>query len=117
MGTPGDEHDLANPRAYQSLDREADHGAVVEREQVLVCDARKRMEPAARAAGKDDALHCPDSIGAPLAGTCQPTQGASTVGCLQLLVADWPLHSDGETRQLAEDDPARRPGRLLHVRP
>ena len=57
MGPPGDQHDLVHSRADQRLDRVVDHRSVVDRKQVLVGDARQRMEAASSAAGQYDALH------------------------------------------------------------
>ena len=56
----GDEHQLVDARLDERLDRVGDHRPVVERQQVLVRDPRQRMEPRARAAGEDDALHAGD---------------------------------------------------------
>ena len=52
-----DEHQLVDARLHERLDRVRDHRPVVERQQVLVRDPRQRMQPRARAAGEDDALH------------------------------------------------------------
>src|SRR5205807_1033337 len=57
-----DQHDLADARPDQRLDRVADHGPVVDREEVLVGDPRQRIEAAAGAAGQDDALQRPNMI-------------------------------------------------------
>src|SRR5438477_3926918 len=59
----GDQHHLGHAALDQRLDRVADHRAVVEREQVLVGDAGERVQPAARAAGEDDALHARILVG------------------------------------------------------
>src|SRR5881397_1272199 len=57
---PRDEHEHEQPRADQDLDRVADHRPVVDRQQVLVGDAREWVQPASGPAGQDDALHRAD---------------------------------------------------------
>src|SRR5881397_1272197 len=59
-GTHAGEYDLAHPRADQDLDSVADHRPVVDRQQVLVGDAREWVQPASGPAGQDDALHRAD---------------------------------------------------------
>jgi hypothetical protein len=53
----GDDHDLVHSGADERLDRVLDHRPVVDRQQVLVGDARQGVEPRPRAAGEDDSLH------------------------------------------------------------
>src|SRR5215207_8199256 len=65
MRASGDEHELRDPRLHQRLDRVADHGTVVDREQMLVRDACERMQASASPAGEDDALHGRPSLVCP----------------------------------------------------
>src|SRR4029077_18244821 len=54
------------PGPDKSLDRIADHRAVVDREQVLVGDQGERMQPAPGSARENDSFHCcRDSTGVP----------------------------------------------------
>ena len=52
-----DEHQLVDACLHERLDRVGDHRPVVQRQQVLVRDPRERMQPRARPACEDDALH------------------------------------------------------------
>ena len=61
MRPTGDDHDLDDARADERLDRPLDHRSIEDRQQVLVRDARQRVETRPRAAGQDDAFHGPDS--------------------------------------------------------
>ena len=61
MRPAGDEHQLDDARLDERLDRVRDHRPVEERQQMLVRDPRERMEPRARAACEDDALHAGDA--------------------------------------------------------
>jgi hypothetical protein len=57
MGTPGDEHDLVDPGVDQRFNGPGDHGPVVNRQQVLVGDARERVEARAGTPRQQDTLH------------------------------------------------------------
>src|SRR2546430_11481409 len=52
-----DQQNVADPRKHQHRKRVVDHRLIVDREQLLVDGERRRVEPRARAAGKDDTLH------------------------------------------------------------
>ena len=51
------DHDLANARVHEALDRVIDHRPVVDREQVLVRDERERPQTRTEPAGEDDTFH------------------------------------------------------------
>ena len=57
VGAPGDEHHLVDPGQHERLDGVADHGPVVDGQEVLVGDAGERVEPGAAASRQDDAFH------------------------------------------------------------
>ncbi len=57
-----DDHDLVDAHAREGLEREVDHGLVVDRQQVLVGDQRQRMQARACSAGQDDSLHDADLL-------------------------------------------------------
>ena len=52
-----DQQDIADARQHQHRQRVVDHRLVVDRQQLLVDGERRRIEPRARAAGENDALH------------------------------------------------------------
>ena len=53
----GNEEDFANSGQHQHRQRIVDHRLVVDRQQLLGHRQRNRMQPAAGAAGEDDAFH------------------------------------------------------------
>ncbi len=44
VGSAGDQHDLVDPTRDDRLDRPLDHGAIEDRKEVFVGDARQRVE-------------------------------------------------------------------------
>ena len=52
-----DQQNIADSRQHQHRQRVVDHRLVVDRQQLLVDGERRRIEPRARAAGENDALH------------------------------------------------------------
>ena len=57
VGAAGHEHHLVDPGQDQRLDGVADHGPVVDGQQVLVGDPGERVQPGPAPPGQDDALH------------------------------------------------------------
>ncbi len=57
VGAPGDDHHLVDPGQDQRLDGVADHGAVVDGQEVLVGDPGERVQPRPAPSRQDDALH------------------------------------------------------------
>jgi len=53
----GDDEDVTDASEHEGGERVVDHGFVVHRQQLLADDPRERMQPRARAARQDDALH------------------------------------------------------------
>lgn len=74
----GDDHDVAHARVHQRFDGIEHHRAIIDRQQMLVGDFRAGKQPAAEAAGQDDALHreALPSVGA--AATQAATRAVST---------------------------------------
>jgi hypothetical protein len=61
--TACDEHQLADARVHERVDRVRHHRPVVDRQEVLVRDPRQRIEARALSAREDDSFHASDANG------------------------------------------------------